>query len=538
MIIKTTVAMRFLSQLKQNLNRYDYAAIALAFLFFIIRVFTLQPHAFSITTDLDAHRDYLIAYNILHYRDFPAVGPPMSFFGLTSNSPIYYYLLAFLLWIHDSFHFLQVVNVMLQAANLFIIYLLGKKLFSAKTGLLAITLVAVSTMMYVATDVFWQPYWMWPVLNLSFLLLYESYEKKSFRYLMGSVVAFWLAAVLHGSAYAVAPLFVFFVCYWFSKNRTKHQKWYIFLLAVVSLALWIGAYLPVFIYFTANHITNASSAITHGWVGSLPQYFGSLGIAIRLLFQVLLPGEGYWLAAILLLGATITGSYRGYSKNLLIVAIFTLQIAILFAFSTSGRLIGYYFLPAFTGLALLVSATVTEAIRTPHKKISLLLKVCLILALLYFASPTLSSLGSNATIARAETSDSQAIYTSILSQAQQLQNENHYPDYHFFNILGFTTDSVNQPGEPGPFLAVNYDVYYWPQLEATFNEQLVHTDQISPIRDYGGNDHPDVWFVICYGKNADWRDYCVEAFNYHYSGFSNVTTLQDTSDYSLFEFEK
>ena len=165
--------MGILAWLKQKFTIYDFAALALAIVFFIFHVATLQPHAFTPAIDLDAHRDYLIAYNILRYRDFPAVGPPMSFFGLTSNSPIYYYFLAFLLWLHDTFHFLQVVNILFQAANLIILYILGKKLFSAKTGLLATALVAVSATMFAVTAVFWQPYWMLPYS----ILAYYSYSK-------------------------------------------------------------------------------------------------------------------------------------------------------------------------------------------------------------------------------------------------------------------------------------------------------------------------------------------------------------------------
>ena len=384
------------------------------------------------------------------------------------------------------------------------------------------------------------------------------------------MVAFWFAAVLHGSVYAVSPVFAGLVVYLFFAAKPTHPERKAFFLGCLALALWFAAYLPVILFFRANHIV-AAPALSQGWVGSIGDYFVSLVVGLRLLLQALLPGRGYWFLDGILFAALAVGSYRNFfgsagdratlrrikhrnkkrgtpdeeklsfqsSSNIPIVAVFTFQIVIFFAIATSDRLLGYYFLPVFGGLALLISAIVIEYFKTPYRKLTILLQVCFLLALFYAASlPSLSSFVSHSAFARSETLDSQTIAAAIAQQVQTLHDQYHYSDYHFFNITAFTADSLYEPDSAGPFLKVNYDVYFWPALEAKFHEQLVQADERSSARDYRGNDNPNIWFVVCIGRDVGLRNYCPGTFQYEYPGWDNFEVLQNTSDYTLFEFSR
>src|SRR6266853_3543996 len=88
----------------------------------------------------DFQKQYLIANHIARFREFPFVGDELSvFFSLHVTSPVFYYLFAFVLWLHNSMLFAQVVWLYLSMLAIVCVYLVAKDLFSPLVGLLAST---------------------------------------------------------------------------------------------------------------------------------------------------------------------------------------------------------------------------------------------------------------------------------------------------------------------------------------------------------------------------------------------------------------
>jgi len=92
----------------------------------------------------DQGRDYLVAKDIILYHKFPILGPQTSIPWIYLG-PFFYYFLAFFLWLGKFSPVWPAYGTALFGVlAIYLIYILGKKLFEEKTGLIAAFFYAIS----------------------------------------------------------------------------------------------------------------------------------------------------------------------------------------------------------------------------------------------------------------------------------------------------------------------------------------------------------------------------------------------------------
>lgn len=154
----------------------DYFFISIIFIALVLRVSGfVYPHYYE-----DTNRDYLIAYHIVTYHEFPLNGP----FGQLPNSPLYYYLIAAFLLVNDSFLFLNYINIVLQLCFIWGVYIVSRNLFGMPTARIATLLAAVSQAVIQQSFFIWTPHVMQVFLMMSFVCLSFAYRMRSYKFLL------------------------------------------------------------------------------------------------------------------------------------------------------------------------------------------------------------------------------------------------------------------------------------------------------------------------------------------------------------------
>lgn len=172
--------------------------------------FLLRINVFDVTGEsyfhVDVARDHLVATRILSFGEFPSTGPD-GYFGPLGNSPLYYYLIAGLLWIDDSILFPGLVNVFLQTLSIVLVYLIARPLFGRVTALAAAVLFAFSDGIVAQAMQMWQPHLMQLFLLCSMLLCIHGIRNRRPLFLWGSALLFTLSFVIHNSVLAAFPVY-------------------------------------------------------------------------------------------------------------------------------------------------------------------------------------------------------------------------------------------------------------------------------------------------------------------------------------------
>ncbi len=197
----------------------------------------------------DSNRDYLVAHHIVEYQEYPLTGP-FAAVTRTRNSPSYYYFIAAFAFIKDDPIFLRVVSSFLQVITIFIIYKLAKKLFDFPTAILASILISFNRYSLTQAAYIWQPWVMQPFINLSYLLLLLSYQKKNYYLLLFSILSFIFAGSIHTSVFAITPIFLVATIA-ILRTQNAHTKHYLGT-SVVGIGAFLAFYLPVIIAYLKN----------------------------------------------------------------------------------------------------------------------------------------------------------------------------------------------------------------------------------------------------------------------------------------------
>lgn len=208
--------MSFWKSLNLKLSAYDFIIILILVYTLLLRVNYLHPPI----GNGDSQRDYLVAHHIVAYREHTQLGPWNSLLERYS-SPVHYYLLASVLLIKDDIMFLQIVNIFLQVFTIGIIYLFTKRLFSQSTALIASVFYAFSYSAFRQTLDFWQPGIMLPFFFLSCYSLIQAYLKKSYNFLILSLVLFVFFGTIHNSVFSLLPIYILIsliIITYFKKN--------------------------------------------------------------------------------------------------------------------------------------------------------------------------------------------------------------------------------------------------------------------------------------------------------------------------------
>ena len=195
----------------------------------------------------DFQKQYLIANHIARFREFPFVGDELSvFFSLHVTSPVFYYLFAFVLWLHNSMLFAQLVWLSLSMLAIVCVYLVAKSLFSPVVGLFAGALFgfsfAYAQQLGEAPNISVGQ----AVLYLSFLLLVRAYSGRDFALLLWALAAYCVAGVIYSAAFGVLPVFAVLAALTL-KSQGAPTRRYLGSLALAGFTLF-ATYLPVIMH--------------------------------------------------------------------------------------------------------------------------------------------------------------------------------------------------------------------------------------------------------------------------------------------------
>jgi hypothetical protein len=467
----------------------------IALLLFIGFIMRITTHTYPYGVD-DSNRDYLVAHHIVAYHEYPLTGP---FAAITQsrNSPSYYYFLATFSSIKDDPIFLRVVSSVLQVVTILIVYILAKKLFDLKTALLASVLISFNYYSLVQAAFIWQPWVMQPFINLSYLLLLLSYQKRKYSYLLVSIFFFIFSGSLHTSVFALFPIFliILFIILKNQKATPRH-----FLGAITTLIIsFLVFYLPV-IFASLNNSTILPSLQAHMVSINTPgqmffQFFKNITYFTVGSFSnvvVITPLSNLFALSICVLLAIYFWMEKQKKERLcsLLLLAPILLIMICFAlvyvriFKSNYGI--HYYTPVYgLFIILLARAFVFIFTKTNRLKITGIFLISFYLAFFfsfifqkfYLGKPTYSLRHLNDPAIN-------AVKTDILS----LKNNNNYKDYGFFYI-----DS-----EKGDVFGWKYNSTIWAVLERELGTRLVRLDDYNRegFKQLNGSNSKYI-FLIC-----------------------------------------
>ncbi len=394
----------------------------------------------------DVGRDLLISRHIAYFNEHTALGPANPLLGVFKNSPLYYYLLAAIIRIHDSFIWVSVVNLILQISIIPMVYLTGKRMFNGRVGLIAAGVLAFNPLAISEAAYFWQPNLMSWFINLSLLTFVFAVIKKNLALLVISAVFLATAGAVNNSALVLIPAFLLINFLLFGKSLK-------FYLSSLTLIITLTAYfLPNLVYWSSrsgislefSHKIAPDQALLNLWdnLGTFTSEWWSLGSFASLSFSLLTIGFTIWLI-------------RKKTQDRSNISLIVLVIVSFFILSSPFHLPWRpdYFTPIFTPMSLLITALL---IHVPNRLLRVaLLGLLLVFPLLKFPfQPPLQNLTKILSATR-------AIEYKVLA----ISKTAHPTDLDFFRIVYY-------PGKLDGKVVLSYDAVFWYQIEKDFGNRM------------------------------------------------------------------
>jgi hypothetical protein len=252
-------------------SKNTWAIISLA-LILALNIFWIWSHFETHFTFYggEATRDFLIAKNIAEYGDIPLVGPDSGASkNLIKNSPAYFYLLAFFVYIFKSFTALCIISVIFFLLTLTILFVLAYRMLGLPQALITALVMSVNPFFLLRSEFIWQPDIMLPFFNVSLLFLFLGYNQKKHLYIQLSAVALACAGVIHNSAFAYTPLFIGFCLYSMSSQKAPFKN-YVTLIATFLLTLLL-LYSPT-LYYLNSKDTSTNNVVSKTQISEIVRF--------------------------------------------------------------------------------------------------------------------------------------------------------------------------------------------------------------------------------------------------------------------------
>jgi len=177
---------------------------------------------YGLGSGVDVSMHYLIASHIQRYKEFILLGPAHG--NIWMQSPLYFYLLAALLFAKPGIVTLFKANILLQIVPLYCLYIVAKRLFSPGTAYCAALLFAFSTVGLALSGAMSDPYASHAFLSICYALLAIAWTRKKsgIPLIIASVIAYAVACSLYIGAFAILPLMA--VLFFFALRRQEAGK--------------------------------------------------------------------------------------------------------------------------------------------------------------------------------------------------------------------------------------------------------------------------------------------------------------------------
>lgn len=402
-----------------------------------IRIFRIDyPFAFGWG---DGEKSYLVARHIVHFKEFPLTGPYGQLYesGLRT-SPVYYYLLGFLLVFNTSIFVLSFANVFLQVIFLLVIYVFTKYFFGVWQGFLTVILLAFNPGIVDQSFFIWSPYVMQPLLYLSIFLYLVAIKKERSIYLYAGSILYVISFAIHNFALAAAPFFFLGAC-WFSFVRMKQLRYLVFCLLLV-ISAFVLLYAPVLYYFMNNGFRFVPGGMNAAGAGlMLLNTIRNFTFFSKSIFSFDLTGSfsfGYVVFAVFCAAAFLyfrSGKAADVQKKLIALLLFI--SVLLFLFNSLIRSHNYVYNPIILSLPVIF---LSEILWKSCSK-NILSKFVFVFLLLIFMNSMTNSFEVFRKFPARMTNYKQvkAITSHVRDALYSIKKTNGYQDFHFFQVVSY-----------------------------------------------------------------------------------------------------
>lgn len=516
---------------------------------FFIRIYT----AADPSQNPEINRDYLAANHIIKYHELPLIGPYNSLISSIPHSPISFYFLAIFLKVKEDIFFLGFINILLQTLSIFIVYLIAKKLFDEKTGLIAAVLFSLSNAVLSLSSEQWIRNWAFPFINLSFLLLVLAYLKNKSILVLISALTFIFASSIHLSNLLLLPTFLLIIFLILKKRKASLTTHILFMLFFCFCIIFLLVHPQIWnIYLNSNKLLTTSQLYEPSF--SFGNYLSSLekntDLLISLFFSKHVLGRipqpnlllFLILTMIIFLPIYFLYSQKDISKRMYFLLIIGAIMQVLLLLSLMNNKIHYYsFIPVFSLLIIAISEIVNR-IFAGNTALNLT-KILLVLLLLKvfsfdfaFIREIEKKFDENIFSSPNEMSKYAdhvgPIISTIEGQLYSIKNQEHYMDMNFFQIKFYR----EYPNEEQNW-ASRDGAIFWNPLEKDFNTQFVtlSTSPADMYLSYSTTNKDDYVFLICRNLNGESLDKgCIELFTKENPKYSNLSPIYSDPLFSVY----
>lgn len=313
--------------------------------------------------DPDTPWQHLVATHIRLYGERPLgdtdahLSPANPFYY---KPPYYYYLLATLGHVHDSVMFLNLVNLGLQLLVVWIVYRLGRSMFTPGTGLLAAALLVFSDLYVRQLSYIYQPHVMQVALAGGWLCLWEFHRQGRAAHAYIAAALLVLSVSLYLSALVMVPAFVLLL--WHGCRRHGwHPNRQAYLLLFAVILLLPGGYLSTRFRLQAAGAVNVQAAtLPVSPADWLDQVRSAVAAVSRELFPYFPapPAGQIWLACLAVLAAVAFGNTQYKRRWLMLAGILAMGLLSLSLWNLPMSM--RYVIPFLVPLVLLLATGLRE----------------------------------------------------------------------------------------------------------------------------------------------------------------------------------
>ncbi|MBI4036863.1 glycosyltransferase family 39 protein, partial [Candidatus Daviesbacteria bacterium] len=464
----------------------------------------------------DGTRDYLVANHILKYGEFPLLGPYnlLLDYGIQTNSPLYFYLLALFLIPFNNVLTLGLVNILWQILVIVLIYLISKRLFNQITALVSVVLFSINPQVLNQSDYIWQPHLMQPIAYLGLFFLIKSFFSGSYPKLLLSIFLICLAITIHYSAFPWLPLFLV-ASLWILNRNHKSAKHYLGVVMVLVVPI-ILFHLPVFLYQVVPPDLDGIIYTNFGkqYLFNLSSNFNELLNAFGL--KDFLP--------LLIVGSIICFLFirdQKHQKFTVITLIFLISPIILASFFDKIRL--HYLTLSFGILSIFVAKIITSV---PNIRWFILVNILLFLLFFKAFSADFNFL-SNTRKPLDNLRQMEEMSTQLKAELTQLREDQSYRDFGFFQIRSYAV--LDNEAFDYPVL----DTILLVNLEERLNQKLTKIVDSAYNHIQIGDDQYLLVSCFNFAKMKD-EVRCLKAFTIQQSRHSIVKKLYDGDFVSVY----
>jgi hypothetical protein len=440
----------------------------------------------------DINKDYLIARHAVVYKEDASTIILDDGNGRYINSPLYFSFLFALISIHDDIYFLGVINILLQTATIYCVYVIACLLFSTPAGILAAALFSMSSLSFDQSTFLWSPRVMQFFLYAAIACFTRGFLLKSKLYLSVGVVLFFIGSIIYPPTLILAPLLLFLFLY---MKQTVSLHWGFFFMPIILylLAYWQ----PLMHAFAHTSFPSFSSSLQSG----IPFFVGVMWFLQVLSHQPLVH------ISILFCSMYAISTASKYEKLLFVFCLLTILCVITLSSSMASTFMSFqrYATAAYGIYIILASHAIWKTFsQLTITRIFLIPYICILI--MFFSYPV-----SIPDLMRRLPEQKNTLFQKqhpfvpkIVEELHTMQNEYEYNNFQFFQVASYK-------GGKRYLIA---DAALYAPLEKTLGERLVHLTPLANLH-FEPITKDDVILILCMNP----KEACIQTFQKEHASF-------------------